>query len=629
MKKCTRNIFTLLLSIAVVLTMFEGGLLTALADETNDTVITEDTEMTAEEEGSGVSGAAQETGASQETETSEETGTSGIVSEPETVIEAEPEMSIEAEPEDPDAAEPDTADEPEPAVLSGEENGQKTAETLGAVNPSLSAAAVVAVGRSAGVVRVNGKVQSKVRSRDAYYYLFEVNPYTNGLVKNIAKVKKASSIRFNLKTAKNAAYPNLKYALAVKTGNGTAAASYTRISPAVFVKNPEKAAVYTTAYKYPKTKKGLQSMDFNAQVKTGSKNCFINIYVSTITNGGYVPYKYNGKTYYFNDLWGVQALVYNCNQAGISVTAQVMLDEAAPDELKASPGGGGLYAFNVKSRSARMEMDAIFSYLAEMFGSDVCYISNWILGNEVNSCDFYWHMGYVSEEALVENYTACFRSLYNAVRSRRASSRVFICLDHCWNTPNSGLCDFPARNVLARFNIAINNMQKNVRWNLAFHAYPLDLRMPDFWNDSGYAVQDSPDSLFISPKNLRMFTSYIKNTYGNSVRILISEIGFNHYGVSENTQAAALALAYDIAACDPYIDGFFVRSYEDEQGDLDQGVAFGMYGRKAFSVFKYMDTVNYHLTKTEPVLKSVLGSGWRNYVPGFKEKRLYKMYVKK
>ena len=492
-----------------------------------------------------------------------------------------------------------------------------------AVTPSAGAASISAYGYSAGVVRVKGTVPTKVKSKDSQYYLFEVNAGTDNLVRKISSVNKSSSFTFRLKTSKDPAYPLMKYALAVKTGNGTSASSYTRISPAVFVTKPEKAASVTTAYQYPKTKKGLQSASLSEQTSSGSKNCFFNLYVSEVTNGGTTPFYYDGVTYYFNELWHYRSLVSSCNSRGISVTMQIMLDGGAPSNLKAASGGVGLYAFNVQRRASRRKMDALFVYLGKLFASDDCYVSNWILGNEVNSSYAYWYMGNVTEDQFVENYSACFRSLYNAVRSSRASSRVFICLEHCWTMRNSYPVAFPGKSVLQKFNAALKRIQKGVEWNLAYHAYPLDLRVPSFWNDSVYSSADSP---IISPKNLKYLTNYIRNTYGKNTRIIISEIGFNSYGQSQDTQAAALALAYDIAACDPMIDAFHVRSYYDDPGEAAQGLLFGIKGKKAFTVFKYMDTTSY-LKKTQTVLNNAVGSKWKSYVPHYKASSIYGMYV--
>ena len=88
-----------------------------------------------------------------------------------------------------------------------------------AVKPSENSATISAAGKSAGIVQVKGKVKTTVSSKDNYYYLFEVNPNTDRLVKKIASKKKASSFTFSLNTQKDPAYPNMKYALAVWTGS--------------------------------------------------------------------------------------------------------------------------------------------------------------------------------------------------------------------------------------------------------------------------------------------------------------------------------------------------------------------------------------------------------------------------
>ena len=69
------------------------------------------------------------------------------------------------------------------------------------------------------------------------------------------------------------------------------------------------------------------------------------------------------------------------------------------------------------------------AYLGEKFGKNNCYISNWILGNEVNSASGYYYVGNVSFSKFISMYSEAFRCLYNAVKSSRGSSKVFICLD--------------------------------------------------------------------------------------------------------------------------------------------------------------------------------------------------------
>ena len=492
--------------------------------------------------------------------------------------------------------------------------------------PSFAASAkLTAEGYEPGVIRVAGTISSTVKSKDNKYYLFEVDSYSNDLVKVLKSTNKSSSVTFLLDTEENMAYAQLKYALAVKSGSGSSVKDYTRISPAVFVVHPERCATLQTKYTYPATKKGLQSADLNAQLDTGSKNCFVNLVVSTFTTNPNITFVYDGKTYRYNSFWGFQQTVKACNQQGIAVTAQVMLNQAAPASFReVKSGSAPYYAFNTKNREARQSVDALFAHLARFFGREDCYITNWILGNEVNSSSTYYYMGNVSLGEFTRSYAATFRSFYNALRSVRSSARVFTCLEHCWSMSNFNYpVAFSGKEFLAAFDKELDSLQKDVEWNLAYHPYPDQLTDPDFWNDN---APKSENASFICPKNLSALTSYIKKKYGKGTRIIISEIGFNSKA-GQDVQAAALALAYDIAACNPMVDAFIIRSYQDEAADAAYGLTFGIKGKKAFNVFKYMDTKNYS-KYTKNILKKKVGSSWKKYISGFKAARLYSHYHK-
>ena len=152
-------------------------------------------------------------------------------------------------------------------------------------------------------------------------------------------------------------------------------------------------------------------------------------------DSGVETYRYNGKTYHFNSMLGYVYLVQQCNAKGIQVTAQISIDKNANTQsltVGNSPyAETAYYGWNTDNSTARQTMEAIFAYLGEKFGQNNCYISNWILGNEVNSASGYYYVGNVSFNKFIDMYTEAFRCLYNAVRSSRGSSKVFICLDNC------------------------------------------------------------------------------------------------------------------------------------------------------------------------------------------------------
>lgn len=505
------------------------------------------------------------------------------------------------------------------------------AVSSGGTSTSKSAgyATITCTGKSAGAIRVTAKITKKISSADNYYYLFRVNPDTGKLTKRIAKKTKPSGknkkISFYLKTSGHPEYIQGKYVLAVKDKSG----SFSAVSSAKYVSNPEKAASCKAAYQLPATKKGLQTTDYAQIDSTKSKAIFFNLSVSTVLtkSAESVPYTYNGTTYYFNKIGGYTSLVSRCNDRGIPVTVQLLLDWTSSTKDLAYAGSrtsAAYYAWDSLSAASRQKMEALFSFLSELFGSDSCYVTNWILGNEINSSSIWNYAGNVTQSQYVTLYSEAFRCLYNAVRSVRANSKCFICLDFYWNTTRQG---YSGKSILNAFHATLKNLQPNVNWNLAYHAYPHPLTDTRFWLNSHPAdTTNTSTSPVITLNNLSVLTNYIKKNFGTKTRIILSEQGFTS-AQGEDAQAAAIALGYYIAACNPMIDTFHIRSYQDESHEVAQGLAVGIKGKKAFNVFKYMDTSR-SLSYTSSYLNSQVGSSWKKKIPYYNTKRLYNLYRK-
>ena len=524
------------------------------------------------------------------------------------------------------------------------EKGSKGGVTLYAkwikeVNPSVKAASLTALkGTKAKTITASANIANYVKSVDNYYYLLYVDSNSGKVKKAAAKVKKPEmsngKVTFKLDISGHLEYAQGKFAVGVKKSK----TAYTVISSKSYVSNPEKLSSNTAAYFVPKTKKGIQATNFNEVTDTKSKNVFFNLYISDLMreDSGVETYKYNGKTYHFNGLYGYEYLVQQCNAKGIQVTAQISIDKNANTQSLTTGNSPyaetAYYGWNTDNAATRQTMEAMFAYLGEKFGRNNCYISNWILGNEVNSASGYYYVGNVSFSKFISMYSEAFRCLYNAVRSSRGSSIVFICLDNCWNQKNAFSVCYSAKSTLDNFATKISEMQKNVNWNLAYHAYNQPLSDPQFWSGANASMFTSNvnSTTFITMRNIDTLTNYVKSRYGSNTRVILSEQGFSSTGGQAN-QAAALALAYYKAACNPIIDAFIVRSYKDEAHEVAQGLAMGLKdanGKKktAFNVFSNMDSSN-SLKYTEKVLSSQVGN-WKAQIPGYNVKRISRMYRK-
>ena len=508
------------------------------------------------------------------------------------------------------------------------------------ISPSAKAASLDYVkGTKANTITVSATVSNNVKSSDGYYYLVYVDSNSGKVKKTVGKVKKPEKakrkITFKLNISGHPEYAQGKFAIGIKKSKS----AYSVISPKSYVSNPEKLSTNTAAYFVPGTKKGIQATDINELTDTKSKTVFFNLYISDLMrkDSGVETYKYNGKTYHFNGLYGYVYLVQQCNAKGIQVTAQISIDRNASTQSFITGNSPyaetAYYGWNTDNSTTRQTMEAMFAYLGEKFGKNNCYISNWILGNEVNSASGYYYVGNVSFSKFISMYSEAFRCLYNAVKSSRGSSKVFICLDNCWNQKNAFTICYSARSTLESFAAKISDMQKDVNWNLAYHAYNQPLSDSQFWSGANASMftSDANTTTFITMRNIQTLTDYVKNRFGSNTRIILSEQGFSSTYGGQANQAAAIALAYYKAACNPMIDAFIIRSYKDEAHEVAQGLAMGLKdanGKKktAYNVFKNMDSSN-SLKYTEKVLKSQVGN-WKSLVPGYSTGKISSMYRK-
>lgn len=508
------------------------------------------------------------------------------------------------------------------------------------ISPSAKAASLDYVkGTKANTITVSATVSNYVKSSDGYYYLVYVDSNSGKVKKTVGKVKKPEKakgkITFKLNISGHPEYAQGKFAIGIKKSKS----AYSVISPKSYVSNPEKLSTNTAAYFVPGTKKGIQATDINELTDTKSKTVFFNLYISDLMrkDSGVETYKYNGKTYHFNGLYGYVYLVQQCNAKGIQVTAQISIDRNASTQSFITGNSPyaetAYYGWNTDNSTTRQTMEAMFAYLGEKFGKNNCYISNWILGNEVNSASGYYYVGNVSFSKFISMYSEAFRCLYNAVKSSRGSSKVFICLDNCWNQKNAFTICYSARSTLESFAAKISDMQKDVNWNLAYHAYNQPLSDSQFWSGANASMftSDANTTTFITMRNIQTLTDYVKNRFGSNTRIILSEQGFSSAYGGQANQAAAIALAYYKAACNPMIDAFIIRSYKDEAHEVAQGLAMGLKdanGKKktAYNVFKNMDSSN-SLKYTEKVLKSQVGN-WKSLVPGYSTGKISSMYRK-
>ena len=263
--------------------------------------------------------------------------------------------------------------------------------------------------------------------------------------------------------------------------------------------------------------------------------------------------------------------------------------------------------------------------MGEKLGDHKSLVSNWTLGNEVNSCNVWNYSGNMSLNDNVANYAEAFRLLYQGVKRTASNSRVFISLDHCWNKAEAG---FSGKAYLDAFASYMNANAPTLQWNINYHPYSQPLTRNAFWSDNGNTVSNV-NTAYISMKNIQVLTDYVgtlESRYGKaqgSVRVIIGELGYSARSgqQEENTPAAALGYGYYIAMFNSRIDAYIVRAYVDDAAEIASGLYLGMFDRsyhqkKSYNVYKHLDT-DESLAYMNLYLSTVGISSWSDVIPGF------------
>lgn len=476
---------------------------------------------------------------------------------------------------------------------------------------------------SSGSVKISVRIENTAKVSGSKCYLFALpmgRDRLNGSDRPIGTRSKGSSLSFTVSLNKTKTSSRLysRFAVAQKGSGGT----YQIISNLTYLSNPQKAAKYT--YRFPKatSKKGLQvsaSMQEDA-VELNVQHSVLNINFATlIASKGErkksisYAYKYHGKTYWFRKYvvqdYDRQLKALKENNAVISAILLLswrndLKDLIYPDGRQQ---GHSYYAWNTKSASAREQLQAALSFLAERYSAQngkYGRIVNWIVGNEVNNYKVYNYAGTKSLNQYAGIYAQAFRLTYQTVTSVYANARVYISLDHLWNT-NTVNGTFAARKLLDAFAKQVGG-DGSVKWNLAYHPYGSPLTEPRFWKNTNQQVTDSLTSPVINMANIGLLTAYVRENYGQNTRIILSEQGYTSRQKGRNeekAQAAAIAYSYLLTEEDDMIDSFIMNRHVDHEVEVKQGLNLGLWTtsnpnspewasekKYSWNMFKYMDS---------------------------------------
>lgn len=586
-------------------------------------------------------------------------------------------------------------DEAYPEVTISAYSTVKNIVVRGEVVPTATSAVIsdcmIVSGSRNGGITVNLKASlgtQRIKSADGSYYIVETESYGNAidLAEPVAELSKSFDVDVNfdigvgdgsedMRQAVAIALMN-KFALAIKTEEG----SYQIISTPMGITNPELISEDQSELLMPVSKKGIQAVSLNEKTDEGNPkpmddnaygsntkhtlfNIHINDLIGTGEGNGYIAYEYKGKTYYFSNCAAEMETVRNLvagypqyinpnvtatNQVAVTFVLLLEYDSATKYLIDPSARSKGhkYYTLNVREEAARETLEALFLYLGEIFGQEDCFVTHWVLGNEVNSSKAWNYQGSLSFSNYMKSYASAFRLLYNGVKAGKMGNNVYISLDNGWTAaPDT----YSGKSTLDKFASYAQQENPDMLWSIAYHGYSYPLTRNDFWNDSKNTTS-SVKTKYISMKNISVLTDYaasLEAKYGKptgSIRVILSEQGYNG-SPNPTSQAKALARGYYMAEFNDRIDAFIIRAIIDDKDETAGGLHLGLRKlnhekRTAYFVYEYMDSNLEYMAQLEPskivsesnidkfktAKKILCETNWESIIPGFNHEKLAGMH---
>lgn len=409
----------------------------------------------------------------------------------------------------------------------------------------------------------------------------------------------------------------------------------------------EKTTWALSVPNWPDSKKGIQENDYRLDTDyqaLGVKHILLNMVMNDCIKYENGSYSLANQSYVASYI----PFVRRMNEEGVTVTLVILMrwDEDPNIQQLIYQGGReaghSYYELNTQDSLGRQAWTNIFGGLASTFNQSGCFIENYILGNEVNQNGAvgYNYTGSNDLNTNVGAYTDSFVILDQALRTYSPNSKAYASMDHNWTAEDTG---HSGKDFLDRFVSMLHSKDQNARWNLAWHPYAPSLRSTVntaidnlvIWNSS--RVTNNINTPYICGSNLTVLTDYIKNNWGSSHRVLLSEQGFDASGNHEDWQEAFIAYTFYAAQFNDMVDGVMFRSYIDNP--YEDGLKFGLlsgsiweldeasnraeyiaqHKRPSYDVFKYMDTELADLY-TAVSRKTIGINSWSQLYPAYADK---------
>jgi hypothetical protein len=352
-----------------------------------------------------------------------------------------------------------------------------------------------------------------------------------------------------------------------------------------------------TPFPHAPDKKGLQVQMVEDAIDLGVHHAAINVSLGALI----ASVGADGQTLKINESYARQldAQIKPLTKAGVVVYAILLAyptHDPAKDKHLVHPkarvdGRYNIAAFNTATAAGDDCFSQLVSILAERYGGahpDHGRVWGWIVGNEVNSPFLWYNLGESNLLEVASEYEKAVRLVHDAVQRKTIHARVFISLDHHWNSSMPGISDreaYKGRDFLDTFARLVRE-RGDFEWHVAHHPYPDDLGNPRTWLDKdAWSNDDAPHLTF---KNLEVACRHMEKPelqwHGTPRRIILSEQGIHCLATpeGEKLQAAGFVYAWEKVSRMEGIDALIWHRQVDHAHE--GGLRLGLWENKPGSI---------------------------------------------
>ena len=203
-------------------------------------------------------------------------------------------------------------------------------------------------------------------------------------------------------------------------------------------------------------------------------------------------------------------------------------------------------------------------------------VADFVIHNEVNASEWYNYgckKNTCNVDAWTTSYAQSYNAAYDAITKEQPSAKVLISFEHHFGKTFDSMLSYERPVVSAETFLEYLIPKLGTRdWRIAWHAYPPDLKKPDF------GANDYPRITF---GNIGVLAGWLRQHYPDDPHaweIQLTENGINGTSTYRAKQATQLCQAFRNILGTPGVENFIYHRLIDHSTEVAAGLALGLWG---------------------------------------------------